>query len=159
PGGRGHEYHLTPAGKDLEGVVIAMGRWAVEWLFDEIRPDEIDAVTLTWWMHRRVAADDLPDERVVIEIAYTAPEHQTIWLVLDRGEASVCVQHPGFDPDVVITTTTVALAEVFSGHARWADAIRAGRIDVQGAPSLVRALPTWFLWSPFADVTRSRQGS
>ena len=31
--GRGSEYHLTPAGKDLEPVLIALGRWAVEWLY------------------------------------------------------------------------------------------------------------------------------
>ncbi|MEY2462585.1 MAG: hypothetical protein QOH64_723, partial [Acidimicrobiaceae bacterium] len=25
-----------------------------------------------------------------------------------------------------------------------------------GPPGLVKALPRWFLWSPFADVTRAR---
>jgi len=35
PTGKGHEYHLTAAGKDLEPVVDVVGRWAVAWLFDE----------------------------------------------------------------------------------------------------------------------------
>lgn len=32
----------------------------------------------------------------------------TIWFVLDRGEPSVCMQHPGTDSDVVVTTPTRA---------------------------------------------------
>ena len=87
PTGRGNEYHLTPAGKDLEAVVDALGRWAVEWLFDELDPHEVDAVTLTWWMHRRVDEERLPPGRVVIEFDHTAPKRLAIWIVLDRGEA------------------------------------------------------------------------
>ena len=30
PGGQGSEYHLTPAGKDLERVIDALGRWAID---------------------------------------------------------------------------------------------------------------------------------
>jgi DNA-binding HxlR family transcriptional regulator len=156
PAGRGSEYHLTPAGKDLEGVVMAMGRWAVEWLYDDLHPEEIDPVTLTWWMHRRLDAERLPQGRVVIEFQHTAPVKQVIWMVLDRGEASVCLQHPGFDADVVVTSTTPALAEVFSGTATWSRSVSSDSIRVDGAPRLVKALPGWFLWSPFADQTRER---
>jgi DNA-binding HxlR family transcriptional regulator len=153
PTGRGNEYHLTPAGKDLEGVVMALGRWAVQWLFDDLRPEEVDAVNLLWWMHRRIDDTQLPDSRVVIEFVHTAPKRTAIWMVLDRGEASVCLQHPGFDPDLVVTTTTPALAEVFSGLNTWADALLSGAIRIDGPPTLARRLPKWFLGSPFADVT------
>jgi DNA-binding HxlR family transcriptional regulator len=156
PSGRGNEYHLTPAGKDLEDVVMALGRWAVEWLFDELDPDDVDAVTLLWWMHRRVDEERLPPGRVVLQFDHTAPEKQTIWMVLDRGEASVCLHHPGFDSDVVVRSTTPSLAHVFQGYETWAHAVTAGSIVVEGAPGLVRALPRWFLWSPFADQTRLR---
>ena len=54
PSGRGHEYHLTDAGKDLEPVIMALGEWTVRWLFAEPDDREVDPVTLTWWMHRRV---------------------------------------------------------------------------------------------------------
>lgn len=155
PTGRGNEYHLTPAGKDLEGVVMALGRWAVQWLFDDLRPEEVDAVNLLWWMHRRIDETQLPDARVVIEFAHTAPKRIAIWMVLDRGEASVCLQHPGFEPDLVVTTTTPALAEVFSGVTTWANALLSGSIRIDGPPSLARRLPKWFLGSPFADVTRA----
>ena len=80
----------------------------------------------------------------------------TIWLVLDRGEASVCMQHPGTDSDLVITMPTPALARVFSGADRWASAVARGDIDVAGPPSLAKAMPAWFLWSPWAEQTRER---
>ncbi len=156
PSGRGNEYHLTAAGKDLEGVVTALGRWAIEWLFDELRPDELDAPMLMWWMHRRVHEERLPRGRVVVEFCHTAPKRQSIWLVFDRGETSMCIHHPGFEPDVIITATTLALARVFYGLDTWNAAVASDAIKVDGAPRLVRALPGWFSWSPFAGETRRR---
>ena len=156
PTGRGHEYHLTAAGKDLEPVVAALGRWAVEWLYEELRPHEVDPITLTWWMHRRIDESSLPPQRVVAQFDHTAPKRQSLWIVFDRGEASVCVQHPGFDTDVLVTATTSALAEVFQGLVSWARAVEAGAIRVDGPPVLARSLPRWFLGSPFAEATRSR---
>lgn len=153
--GRGNEYHLTPAGRDLQVVLEAMGRWAVEWLYDEFDVD-VDAVTLMWWMHRLVDPDTLPGARVVIEFRHTAPEPVSIWLVLDRGEPSVCKQPPASDSDLIVTTTTPALARVFSGNDRWGSAVSRGDIQVEGNPPLVRALPTWFLWSPWSEQTRLR---
>ena len=158
PTGKGSEYHLTAAGKDLETVVDVLGRWVVEWMFDELRPHEVEPVTLTWWMHRRVDEEQLPPGRVVIEFNYTAPQRQVVWIMLDRGKASVCVQHPGFDPDVLVTTTTPALAEVFQGYESWTSAVATEAIRIDGPPVLVKSFPRWFLWSPFSDVTRGRVG-
>jgi len=155
PTGRGNEYHLTPAGKDLAEVVVELGRWAVHWRFDDLHPHEIDPVNLLWWMHRRVDEEQLPAARVVIEFVHTAPTRTVIWMVLDRGEASVCLQHPGFDPDLVVTTTTPTLAEVFSGLDTWSNALATGAIQIDGPPSLARRLPKWFLWSPFAEDARA----
>ncbi|MBI5088559.1 MAG: transcriptional regulator [Actinobacteria bacterium] len=155
PTGRGSEYHLTPAGKDLGPVLEVMGRWSVTWLYDEFR-DDVEATTLMWWMHRRVDDERLPPQRVIIEFVHTAPVVITIWLVLDRGEASVCMQYPGTDADLVVRTTTPVLARVFSGAERWSNAVAAGSIEVAGPAALARKLPTWFLWSPWADDVRAR---
>lgn len=157
--GRGHEYRLTQAGRDLEPVLMALGRWAVQWLFDDLAPHEVDPITLTWWMHRRVDAANLPPDRVVIQFDHTAPERLSIWMVLDRGEASVCIQHPGFEPDVVVTAPTGALGEVFSGVTTWRRAVADGVVAVDGPSRLVRALPRWFLWSPFQPDTLARVGA
>jgi DNA-binding HxlR family transcriptional regulator len=156
PSGRGNEYRLTDAGKDLEGVVVALGRWAIEWMFDDLRPQDVDAFTVTWWMHRRIDLERVPSPRVVIEFRYTAPNRQVFWMVVDRGEPSVCIHHPGFEPDVVLTASTRALVDVFYGFDTWANAVDRGAIDVAGPPRLARAVPRWFLWSPFREETRRR---
>jgi len=77
-------------------------------------------------------------------------------MVLERGEASVCIQHPGFESDVIVTMSTAALAEVFAGFVEWKRAVAEDRITVAGPPHLQKALPTWFLWSPFSEATRER---
>jgi DNA-binding HxlR family transcriptional regulator len=150
------EYHLTPAGRDLEKIIDAFGRWAVEWLFDELYPHEVHPHTLMWWMHRRTDPARFPDRRTVLEFVFTAPDPMTIWLVLEHGEVSVCLQHPGFEVDLEVAGPTPALADVFQGYCSWSEAVDAGRLEVAGPPRLVRALPRWFLWSPWAEVTRER---
>jgi DNA-binding HxlR family transcriptional regulator len=156
PTGQGSEYRLTPAGRDLERIIDAFGRWAIEWLFDDLYPHEVHPHTLMWWMHRRTDPDHFPDQRTVVEFVFTAPDPMTVWLVLEQGEVSVCHQHPGFDSDVVLRGTTGAYSDVFNGASTWAQSVRSGAIDVSGPTRLVRALPSWFLWSPWAEVTRER---
>ena len=155
-GGRGSEYHLTPAGKDLEQVIDVFGRWAIEWLFDELYPQEVDPHTLMWWMHRRIDPSRFPEGRVVLEFVFTAPDPMSVWLVLERGEVSVCHQSPGFETDVQLRATTATFSGVFNGLRSYADAVRSGDLEVVGPSRLVRALPTWFLWSPFAPAVRQR---
>jgi DNA-binding HxlR family transcriptional regulator len=150
--GRGSEYRLTPAGKDLENVVFALGEWSVHWLYNEMEPRGIDAITLTWWMHHRIDPSALPPGRVVVQFDYTAPERVTAWIVLDRGEASVCNQYPGYDSDVIVTCTSAALSGVFNGVDSWSHAIATGSVRVDGPPRLVRSLPRWFLGSPFTPL-------
>lgn len=154
--GRGHEYHLTPAGRDLEGVVMAVGEWAVRWMFSEPEPRTVDPVTLTWWMSRRIVVAELPPERTVLQFDYRGEDPTRIWIVLERGEASVCTEPPGFDNDLVVSTEPVALMRVFSGIRTYADALGSGDLTVVGPPRLTRALPRWFAWSPFAPAVRDR---
>jgi DNA-binding HxlR family transcriptional regulator len=152
--GRGNEYHLTPAGRDLEPVIMALGEWTVRWLYTEPEPAHVDPVTLTWWMHRRVDTPRLPDRRVVIEFDYQGPSATIIWLVLDRGESSVCVKHPGFESDIWVTTDAASFMRVFSGAETLGDARRRGTVTLNGPTKLTRSFGTWFLWSPFAPAVR-----
>jgi DNA-binding HxlR family transcriptional regulator len=154
PSGRGSEYHLTPAGQDLEPVIMALGEWAVRWMFTEPEPEVVDPVTLTWWLHRRVDIDRLPDRRVVVEFDYRGADPTVIWLVLDRGEPSVCIKHPGFDSDLIVTTDPVSFMRVFSGIETLLDARSRGTVAIDGPPRLSRSFAQWFLWSPFAPAVR-----
>ncbi len=156
PGGRGSEYHLTPAGKALDRVLDAMGEWAIEWLFAEPTPADVDPVTLLWWMHRRVDVAQLPRDRVVLEFRFQGDPAVVLWLVLDRGEPSVCIKHPGFDSDLLIVTDAVTMTRIFSGITSVDDAVAAGTMQLEGPPALRRGFQQWFLWSPFAPLVRRR---
>ena len=153
--GRGSEYHLTPAGRDLEGVLDAYGRWAVEWLYEDLQAQEMPPTTLMWWMHRRVDPANFPPGRTVLEFRFSRPT-QTIWPLLENGAADVCIQHPGGDVDLVASATARTFGHIFQGRRRWQEAVANGDVDVVGPPRLNRGLPTWFTWSPWADVTEER---
>ena len=155
PGGRGNEYLLTAAGKDLEEVLLVLGRWAVHRMYHALDANDIAPETLMWWLHRRVDLSQIPENRVVVEFDHTAPVRRKIWLVADRGEVSVCLVDPGFAVDAVVTCTTPTLARVFSGERSWNDAVRSGELDIAGSRTIVSALPRWFLWSPWAPDVRA----
>jgi DNA-binding HxlR family transcriptional regulator len=155
-GGRGSEYHLTPAGKALERVLDAMAEWSIEWLYAEPTPADVDPVTLLWWMHRRVDVARLPSGRVVLEFRFQGPPTTVLWLVLDRGNPSVCMKHPGFESDLLIVTDAVTLTRIFSGITSVDDAVAAGTMQLEGAAALRRGFEHWFLWSPFAPLVRER---
>ena len=155
PNGRGSEYHLTPAGKDLEPVLIVMGRWSVAWMYANLDSTDVDAVTLMWWMHRRVDVTRLPHDRVIVQFDHTAPKRCSFWVVIEQGAASVCLQDPGFAVDAIVTCTTLALARVFSGIELWREAVASGAIEVTGSRAVVNSLPRWFMWSPWANEMRA----
>lgn len=159
PAGHGSEYHLTEAGHEMAPVLQAMGEWAIRWFFTEPEPEQVDPVTLMWWLHRRIDTERTPDARVVTEFHFSAPPGQrgtTIWLVLDRGDASVCKTHPGFDSDLLVDTDTVSMTRVFAGIDTLDEARQRGAVRLEGPPRLIRAFPHWFLWSPFAPAVRAR---
>ena len=155
--GKGYEYVLTPAGKDLQPVLMALGRWSVQWLYQELRPRAIDATTLMWWMHRFAVPDRLPPGRVVVEFVHTEPEKVTVLLVIDRGDVSVCMQHPGYDSDLVVRTPTPVLSGIFSGVDSWPQQLAAGTITIEGPPRLAKALPTWFELGLFGPEMRAAE--
>lgn len=156
PSGRGSTYHLTPAGRDLHDVLIAMGRWSITWLYEKLDPTDVDAESLMWWMHRRTDPAHSPDRRVTVQFDHTAPARRSYWMVFERREASVCVSDPGFGVEAVVRCPTSELGRVFQGYESWRSAVRAGRIDVSGRRDVVRDISSWFLWSPWnADTARA----
>lgn len=157
--GRGFEYRLSPAGKDLQPIIVAMGRWAVNWLYDELDDHDVEAQTLMWWMHRRVDVGRFPPGRTVVQFDHTAPAKESYWLVLEHDEASICLQHPRLETDVSCTMATPTLASIFAGSRSWRDALTTGDLAIEGAPKLVKALPTWFTLSSFSEDVRQAAAS
>src|ERR671923_1517433 len=153
PKGRTLEYRLTPAGRDLEPVVQAIGEWGVTWAFTDPRPQELDSDLLIVWMARHVNREQLPAERTVIQFDFRDPAKR-YWMVLEPSDVSVCLQHPGFDVDLKVTVDTATLYRVYLGRAELGAALRAGKLTLSGPKALQRAFGHWFAWSAFAPASR-----
>jgi DNA-binding HxlR family transcriptional regulator len=148
-------YVLTEAGRELQAVVEALGTWGIRWI-GNLGDEDLDPKLLLWDMHRRIALEELPPGRTVIEFRFSdvVDGARRWWLVLTHEAADVCDADPGYDVDLTLTGTLRALTRVWRGDLRWVDAIRAGDIEVEGRQAIRRAFPTWFALSAFAVVPR-----
>ena len=96
--GRGFEYHLSPAGLSFRPVVEALGQWGYQWAAEQLRPDNLDAGLLMWFLRRRVKVDRLPAGRVTVQFEFTTDVssftqvflgHLGITQALDDGSVSL----------------------------------------------------------------------
>jgi len=151
--GRRKEYHLTPAGQELFGIVKGLGEWGQRWVNSEIGPEDVDPKLLMWDMHRRIHLDRLPENRTVTQFDFYGLSRISIWLVLERPEPSVCLFDPGFGIDLVVTADTLALHKVWIGHMTLDEALRKKLVRIEGPRNLVWAFPDWLAFSVFAEVS------
>jgi DNA-binding HxlR family transcriptional regulator len=153
--GRAVEYAPTRAGRELQRVIDVLGGWGARWAFGDPRPSELDPVVLLWWMRRRVHRRRLPAGRTVIQFDFRGERSGSYWLVLERSDVSVCLQHPKFDVDLHVGADIAAFYRVWLGRTTLGAAMRAGLVRIDGMPAAARAFPRWFAWSPMADAVRS----
>jgi len=153
--GKQTEYRLTAAGRELQKLIDTLGEWGARWSFGEPRPNELDPSILLWWMRRRVALDSIPQRRTVIEFDLRSARKQRYWLLLEPTEVSVCLKHPGFDVDVIVSADIMALYKVWLGRTTLAEALYKKQVLLEGSPADLRAFPQWFTWSPMADTVRA----
>lgn len=146
------EYHLTSAGKELHGLIVGLGEWGQRWANQHIGPTDVDPRLLMWDMRRRIHLDRLPERRVVVQFDFLGVGQQSIWLLLERPEPSVCLFDPGFPTDLIVTADTIALHRVWMGHLSLGDAIRKELVCVEGPSDLVRAFPDWLALNLFAHI-------
>jgi FAD/FMN-containing dehydrogenase/DNA-binding HxlR family transcriptional regulator len=145
PVGNGSTYQLTAAGRELWGVLQAIGDWGVRWL--ELAPATASPDVVLWsWSTAFLQRDQLPDRRVLVRFEFPGqpPPRHRLWLLFDHQDAELCHKHPGFDEDlVVVVKDAQTFARWHLGLVEWGDALRAGDIGVIGPRQLARALPTW----------------
>ncbi|HEX5617445.1 MAG TPA: helix-turn-helix domain-containing protein [Solirubrobacteraceae bacterium] len=145
----GPRYALTPAGRELETVVDALGTWGARWL--EIGPQHVDAGATLWSLCRQADPEELPSRRVVIRFDISDGPRPRFWVVLEPPESEVCVKPPGFHEDLVVATSSEWLAKWHMGRVSLGDAMHEGLMRVEGPPDLVRTLATLGL-SKFSAV-------
>jgi hypothetical protein len=141
------------AGRNLAGVVGELAAWADRWV--DVRTEHTDPGFALWvWCQVQLNRGALPQQRVVV--AFTFPHERAgnrrFWLLVEGGDAEVCVTDPGGEPAAEIVARLRAFVDWHRGVLPWGDAIRDGSITVRGRLSIVRALPTWNLGQPRGDL-------
>jgi DNA-binding HxlR family transcriptional regulator len=156
-GPRGYEYSLTGAGEELRPVVLALGDWGMRWTDSRLRLADFDPSILIWDMRRRIRHDELPEGRTVIHFTFPdAPrgKHE-YWLLIERGDAEVCLTDPGFEVAVHAEGRVRAFADAWLGRRGWTQLIAANEIQLDGDRALVKRFQHWFELSVFAGRARS----
>ncbi len=149
----GPEYELTEAGRELMGLVAALGQWGQRWLPRQAGAEDIDLEPLLVDMQRRVRFDALPKDPTVVRFELRG--HGRRFLLLKPTEASFCGQNPGFPEPLAIRGPLSALVAWWRGDEGFAGAQRQGLV-VEGPRALIRAFPGWFDRYLFAEIPAVR---
>jgi DNA-binding HxlR family transcriptional regulator len=139
-------YHLTQAGWELNGVLIALMVWGETWVCGEPIAEEIDAILLMWLMRSDVLTDRLPQSLVVAQFDFQGKSAATFWLIMTTTDVSVCITDPGYGIDVLVTADVTAYYKLLYGRISYDQALSDYGVMVEGLPQLVRGFPGWFAW-------------
>lgn len=153
-GGR-TSYALTRSGRELSGIVEALGEWGVRWI-GELGDQDLDPHLLMWDMRRKVPVQTWPRERTVLAFRFQDVPGRSArwWLVVSGNDVDVCDYDPGFEVTATVTTPLRSLTEVWRGDRSWPQLLRDGQLDVEGPAEVRRSLPTWLGQSESALVPR-----
>lgn len=152
-GRKGHDYYLTPAGKELAPIVEHLATWGMRWARGQLSDDELDVEFLMWDIQRRLQTDMLPDgETIFCFIFDDLTTFKSWWLVVRDGEVDLCTENPGLDVDLYISTTLRNLVEIWEGDVDIKVAQRKQLIKTQGNSQLAKTMPAWLGISLYSDV-------
>jgi DNA-binding HxlR family transcriptional regulator len=153
--GKRTEYCLTKAGEELRPIIEALGFWGARWARSFLTAKDYDPSLLMWDIRRNIDVSILPKERrTVVEINLTGanPGSRRWWLVIDRGEADLCLKDPGYDVDLHLSTEVKTMVEVWMGRQSVQAATRSGKLSFEGPPALSSSFQKSLKLSPFAHA-------
>lgn len=150
------EYHLSPAGEDLRPVIMGIGFWGQRWVESQVSLRNLDPSLLMWDMRRHLNPKPLPQRRCTIHFLY--PElplaRQNFWLVVEAGSVDLCGFDPGYDIDLLITSSLKSMTAIWMGLSRVRSEVDAGNLEFDGDPAIAAAMQQWLGLSPFAQEPR-----
>jgi DNA-binding HxlR family transcriptional regulator len=147
------EYHLTPAGRDLQPLVEAFGVWGQRWIDADLSLQNLDVQVLMWDMRRRIDVDPMPTRRCVVQFVY--PElpasQRSWWLVIDPETGpELCSVDFGFDVDLYVSVDLRTMTAIWMGLDTVRAALASHRMMLTGDPRLAASMQSWLRLSPFA---------
>ena len=154
-----YEYHLTPAGKELDPVIEQTAIWGMRWARSQLSDEELDVDLLMWDIRRRILTDYLPGGETVLCFSFAdVPDSSgtnnamSCWLIIHDGEVDLCDRDPGKDVDLYISSKIRDMVEVWEGDRDLKTALREEPLSVVGDRRLIRSMPDWFGLSTLAHI-------
>jgi len=143
--GRGWTYHLTGAGREFLPIIDALGDWGQRWSRRRLAEGEVDVELLVWAMEHDVRADAFGDRRTVVQLDFIdqPSNRRRWWFINDPGEVQLCLQDPGFEPDLYLSVQLHDLVHIWRGDLPLSKALKTRRLEAVGPLPLRRALRTW----------------
>jgi DNA-binding HxlR family transcriptional regulator len=155
---RGHDYLLTPAGRELSAVIDSLAVWGMRWAREEMDSEDFDVSFLMFDIQRRIDAAALPDGETVLCFHCTDIKNfKQWWLVCEGSEVDLCYEDPGKDVDIYVTASSKNLIEVWMGDMSLTKALQSDAIQLVGERHLIRSFPKWFTLSAAAHTPRPNQ--
>jgi hypothetical protein len=154
-----HRYELTEAGRDLEEIVTQLAIWGQHWARDNDMED-LDLGFLAWSMSLRINSDAMPPGRTVLQFEFSGvpTDFQRFWLINTNRKVDMCLKHPGFETDLLITSDLRIFVEAWRGFRDLRNEIKASRIRLAGPSTLQMAFPSWLKLSSLATNERKKSG-
>lgn len=154
-GQRGHEYHLTPAGKELSSVIDALAIWGMRWARDEMDDVDMDITFLMFDVQRNIRLDELPGGETILCFQYSdLTDFGSWWLVCNDKDIDLCYENPGREVDVYITSNSRDMIDVWMGDLPLSKALSDERVKVFGDGAICKRFRKWFPLSSAAGVPR-----
>jgi DNA-binding HxlR family transcriptional regulator len=150
-------YRLARAGEQLVPALMAIDRWAGEWVPEDPAIAERDPSVIVRWLHRRLDPAAAPQRTAAVEVRLPGADPERVWLLVGADvEPTLCKDDPllGDDRYVYLEADPPSLMPVARGVRTWREALADQSVRLFGAPDLVAALPSWF-GEPGAPTVRN----
>ncbi|MDM7933191.1 helix-turn-helix domain-containing protein [Tabrizicola sp.] len=150
------DYHLTEAGEELRPLVLGIGSWGQRWVESRLSLRNLDPSLLMWDMRRNLNPEPLPPRRCTIQFLFPelAPTQRNYWLVVESDNVDLCSFDPGFEVDLLVTSSLKTMTSIWMGLTRLGSEVDAGRVQLDGDPAVSHSMQLWLKLSPFAPVAR-----
>jgi DNA-binding HxlR family transcriptional regulator len=157
--GEAPEYFLTSAGQDLGEIVVRLGLWGIEHARSRLTREDYDPQLLMWDIRRRIDVSEFPDRRIVISFMFQdmPSNKRAYWLIVEHGEADLCMKYPGFEADLAFVTTSKVMADIWMNYSTMQKEIRKKALTLSGAASLKSSIDDWFSYSFFSSPDSLRE--
>ncbi|MEO3757095.1 winged helix-turn-helix transcriptional regulator [Mycobacterium sp. B14F4] len=148
-------YTLTDCGRELVGVVEALGTWSVRWMSDLAEKD-LDPSVLMWDIRRTISLEQWPRARTVVafRLSGAPPKASSWWLMVANGGAEVCDFDPGYEVTATVSTSLRTLSQIWRGDQSWQRALMSGSVSIEAPRDVRQEVPLWIGQSSLAAVPR-----